>query len=158
MAISKKIIKFLEKNKVKYDLIKHRKVFTAFDKAATIKIKLNLIGKTLILKGDNKLIMVLISGNKNLDKNKFKKIAKIKKIDFVSEKLIKNKFKGVKIGTIPPFGILWKTSTFIDKKLFQNSKIFINAGDYCWSIKINPNNLKKIIPDLIVGNFSQNKK
>ena len=32
-----KIIKFLEKGKVKYEILKHRTVYTAFDKAKTLK-------------------------------------------------------------------------------------------------------------------------
>jgi len=66
-------IDFLEKAKVKYELIKHRKVFTAQDKAATLKVKPNIIGKTLVLKIDKRISVVLIPANKNLDKNKFKK-------------------------------------------------------------------------------------
>ena len=47
--------------------------------------------------------------------------------------------------------------TFIDKKLFLQSKIIISSGDYSYSIKINPKDFKKILPDLIVGDFSQKK-
>jgi len=158
-------IDFLEKAKVKYELIKHRQVFTAQDKAATLKVKPNIIGKTLVLKIDKRISVVLIPANKNLDKNKFKKVAKalptgrqVKNLDFVSEKVIKNKFKGVKIGAIPPFGNLWGLLTFIDGSLTNQPKIIINGGDYNFSIKITPASFKKIVPDLVVGNFSKPKK
>jgi hypothetical protein len=51
MAIPKKIINFLEKAKVKYEIIKHKTVFTAFDKSQTLKVPEKIVGKTLILKG-----------------------------------------------------------------------------------------------------------
>ena len=178
MAVSKKIISFLEKNKVKYEILKHRTVYTAFDKAKTLKIPEKMVGKTLVLKTDGKLAMVLIPANKNLDLQKFKKLAKalpaaclpdrqgrpVKKIDFASERLIKNKFKGVKVGAIPPFGLqparhpTKKILTFIDKSLLKNPKIIVNGGNYNFSIKISSNQLKKILPDAIFGNFSEKKK
>lgn len=158
MPIPQKLIKFLKKNKVKYTPVKHRTVYTAFDKAATFKVRPNIIGKTLILKIDKSLVVVLIPANKNLDKNKFKKVAKVKNLNFVSERIIKNKLKGVKVGAIPPFGNLWRLPTFIDESLINQPKIIVNGGDHNWSIKISPAALKKIIPDLIIGTFSKAKK
>jgi len=157
MPISQKLIKFLEKNKVKHEQIKHRTVYTAFDKAVTLKVPQKMVGKTLVIKLNKNPAIILISANKNLDKNKFKKIAKTKKVDFVSERIIKNKLKGVKVGVIPPFGNLWRLPTFIDAQLLTQSKIIVNGGDYNWSIKISPANLKKLIPDLIIGNFSKSR-
>jgi Ala-tRNA(Pro) deacylase len=167
MAVPNSVLRFLQKSNVKYNEIDHRIVYTAADKAATLKVKPNIIGKTLVLKVDNNFTLVLIPGNRNLDKNKFKKAANewrkkigqksAKKIDFVSERLIKNKFKGVKLGALPPFGNLWGIPTFIDKSLFLNKQIFINSGNYQSSLKINPNILKKLIPDLIVGQLSRSK-
>lgn len=164
MPIPQKLIKFLEKNKVKYEPIKHRTVYTAFDKAATLKVPQKMVGKTLVIKLDKNPAIILISANKNLDynppatRNKFKKIAKTKKVDFVSERIIKNKLKGVKVGAIPPFGNLWSLATFIDAQLLTQSKIIVNGGDYNWSIKISPANFKKLIPDLIIGSFSKSRK
>jgi len=166
MAIAKKITDFLDKNKIKYEKISHRTVYTAYDKAATLKVKPNMIGKTLILKIDpsttlragTDLVIALISGNKNLDKNKLRKIAKVKRVDFVSETVIKNKFKGVKIGAIPPFGNLWGLQTFVDRALTNQPKIIVSGGDYNWSIKITPAVLKKTTLDLVAGSFSKPRK
>lgn len=58
---------------------------------------------------------------------------------------------------IPPFGNLWRLPTFIDAQLLTQSKIIVNGGDYNWSIKISPANLKKLIPDLIIGSFSKSR-
>ena len=188
MAIPKKVINFLEKGKVKYEAIGHRTVYTAFDKAKTLKISEKMVGKTLVLKmnpvgsrrlsfgASGKLAVVLIPANKKLDKGKIKKFVKTKKIEFASERLIKNKLKarlpryakhcgqGVKVGAIPPFGLqpahhpTRKILTFIDKSLLKNPKIIVNGGNYNFSIKISSNQLKKILPDAIFGNFSEKKK
>jgi len=158
MPIPKKIINFLEKNKVKYEAIQHRIVYTAFDKAATLKVPERIVGKTLVMKMDKKIGLALIPANKVLDKEKFKKMAKAKNVDFIKEAWMKKNLKGLKVGAIPPFGNLWRLLTFIDKSLLNQPKIIINGGDYNFSIKITPASLKKLIHDLVIGNFSKARK
>ncbi len=170
MAIPSKVLKFLDAAKIKYELVKHRTVYTAYDKAATLKVLQKIVGKTLVIKLDRSFALVLIPANKNLEKDKLKKIIKAKKIDFVSERIIINRLKGVTVGAIPPFGILWRSClkvakkadyhlpTFIDRSLLIAPKIFLNAGDYNFSIKINGADLRKLIPDCIVGSFGKTKK
>jgi len=158
MAASQKLINFLEKSKIKYELLKHKTVYTAHDKAATLRVPEKIVGKTLVVRLDKNPALVLISANKNLDKQKLKKIAKVKNVDFIKEAWMKKNLKGVKVGAIPPFGNLWRLPTFVDRTLINQSKIIINGGDYNWSIKINPAVLKKLISDLIIGSFSKAKK
>jgi len=156
--IPSKIINFLDKSKVKYEKIEHRTVYTAYDKAATLRVSEKIIGKTLVVKFDKTYALVLIPANKNLDKEKLKKIAKTRSADFAKENWMKKNFKGIKMGTTPPFGIIWKIQTFIDKSLIKEPKIFVNSGDYNWSIKIKGSTLKNLIPDLIAGSFTKIKK
>jgi len=171
--ISSKTVKFLDKSKVKYEKIEHKVVFTAYDKAATLRVKPNVIGKTLVLKTDpsaqlragNNLVMALIPGNKNLDKNKFKTTVSVwrkkqgqkpaKSVDFISETVMKNKFKGFKIGSIPPFGELFKIPAFIDGGLLKEKNIFVATGCYDVSLKISPKVFEKM--GAVKGNFSKAK-
>lgn len=157
MAVSKKIINFLEKSKVKYQILKHKTVYTAFDKSQTLKVPEKIVGKTLIVKLNNSLAMILIPADKNLDINRLKKKTK-KKVALVSERLIKNKIKGVKVGAIPPFGDLWQIPTFIEKSFKKEKVIILNGGDYNFSIKIKTKDLQKLIPNVIFGNFSRKRR
>jgi len=73
--LSKTIQKFLDTNKIKYEVIEHKTVYTAFDKAATLHAKPAIIGKTVVVCFDKKHYMLgLIPANKNLDKKKLLKI------------------------------------------------------------------------------------
>ncbi len=158
MPIPKKITKYLEKAKVKYEPVKHKTVYTAHDKAATLRVPEKIVGKTLVMKFDRNVGLVLIPANKNLDKVKFRKVAKAKNVDFVKEAWMKKNLKGVKVGAIPAFGNLFKLPTFVEKSLLRNPKIILNSGDYNFSIKISSINFKKLIPDLITGSFGKAKK
>ena len=167
MPIPKKIVNFLQTSKVKHDFLEHKKVYTAFDKSKTLGLKPKFIAKSLALKLDNQLVLALIPANKNLDKNKFKEIFNVwckkqglkpaKKADFATERLMKNRFKGVKLGVLPPFGNIFKCPTFAVKSLLGKDKIVFNSGDYRNSILIKGEYLYKLIPDLAIGNFAKSK-
>ena len=169
MVIAKKIIKFLDKSGAKYEIINHRTVFTAFDKSRTLKEKANIVGKTLVLKINPKeMVIALIPGDKNLDKAKIKKIINlqrkkeakkiVKKIEFASERLMKNRLKGMKMGAVAPFGSLFKISTFVNKSLLNKKKIILNSGRLDLSIMIKGSDFEKIVRDLIKGSFVKSKK
>jgi prolyl-tRNA editing enzyme YbaK/EbsC (Cys-tRNA(Pro) deacylase) len=162
--MNKKIEKFLNDNKIKYEVILHKKVFTAIDKAATLKIKQKLSGKTLVLRADKDFVVALIPANKNLNKDALKKTINflrkklgntaIKKIDFASETQIKKVFKGAKTGAVVPFGVVWRKVLFVDKSFLKEKAIFINSGDYFQSLKISPKIFQKL-PDCFLGSFSK---
>ena len=126
MPIPQRIIKYLGDSK--YDAVEHRTVFTGHDKAATLKVPEKTVGKTLVMKIDKDLGIVLIPANKNLDKVKLKKLAGAKKIDFASETVIKNRIKGMRQGAIPPLGGPWKLPVYADRAFLKNPKILINSG------------------------------
>lgn len=158
MPIPQKIIKFLEKAKIKYEPIEHRTVYTAYDKAATLKVPQRIVGKTLVVKLEKRPALVLIPANKNLDPQKLKKIAKARKADFIKEAWMKKNLKGVKVGAISPFGNLWQLPTYMERSLINLPKLIINGGDYNFSIKLPGKALKKLVSDLIIGSFSKTRK
>jgi len=172
--LSKTIKKFLDKNKVKYEVLEHRTVYTAFDKAATLaasigKITPAMVAKTVVVSLDGKdHALGLIPSNKNLDKKRvletFNKLQKktgqknYKKIDFAKEQWMKKNIKGVKVGTTPPFGVLYKLPFFIDNTLIKQSNIVVNGGGYEISIKLSPASLIKLDKSTLKGSFSMAKK
>ena len=161
MAIPKKIINFLEKSGVRNDVITHRKVYTAIDKARTLKMKAHLVAKTVVLKVDRLPLIALIPADTMLDLEKLKKILgtekKVRKINFASEKWIKENIKGMKEGAIPPFGSIWGLPVLVDKGLMKNTKIVVNSGSHTQSIRLTPSALRKLIPGLKEGIFSKKK-
>lgn len=102
--MDKKIQKFLEAEGVKFEVIKHRKVYTAFNAAETQHVNPKEVVKTVLVKADkplafvtepgdkvekHNLILVAVPAGKHLD---FKKIDKF--IFDVQTKLYKKLVKG----------------------------------------------------------------
>ncbi|MFH1643236.1 MAG: YbaK/EbsC family protein [Patescibacteria group bacterium] len=164
----KKIINFLEKNKIEYDLLDHRIVFTAYDKANTLRLPEKTIAKVLLMSIDREKIFALLASNKRLCKVKFKEVINdrrkkkglkvIKKIDFVKETWMKKNMLGIDLGALPPLGSLWKMETIADKSLMRQKEIVVSLGKYNFSVKVKTFDLKEKVPNLFIGDFSKVKK
>ncbi len=165
MAISKKIINYLEKNGYKYEIIKHKTTYTAWDVSQTEKVKPQEVVKALVIKLDKDYVLGLLSANRNLDKKKFLKVVNAdrkkrgekisKKIDFAKEVWMKKNISG-KVGAVAPFGNLLGLKLYIDGLLFKNKKLYLGSGEHTFSIRVNTKQFLKT-EQPIKGSFSVKK-
>ncbi len=135
MSIPAKIKNYLTKNKLKFEIIKHKTVFTAYDLAQTTQLKLNQIGKTLFVKADKDYYLILLPGNRRLNIPKLKKILKAKKVSIVKEKEMAKELK-IKPGAITPFGSLYKVGVVVDNSLTKVTDALFGAGSFTESLRI----------------------
>jgi len=167
MAVLKSLINLLEKHKIKYQVIDHKKTYTALDTAETQHLKPQEIVKTLVIKlGAKKYILALLPANKNLNKVKLKKevnkwlkkdgLKVVKTVEFAKEAWMKKNLKG-KLGAAVPFGGLSKLPAFIDRALLRQKDLIINTGDYQKSIKLAAKKFLEV-EEMVRGSFSEAKK
>jgi Ala-tRNA(Pro) deacylase len=142
MAIPQKVIKYLNSAKTAYKPIVHKTVFTAYDAAQTLGVKLNEIAKTLVIKADKNYILAVLPASSRLDLGKLKKIVKAKKVEISKENVMQKVFK-VKPGAITPFGNLYKVPVFVDKAMLRAKKIIAGAGSYEDSVLMTAKNFLK---------------
>ena len=142
MPIPAKLKKFLEKNNIDYEELKHKTVFTVHDKAKTLKMKLKELAKTLALKADKKYLLVVLPADSMLDIAKLKKILGAKKLEIVKETVLSKVFK-IKPGAQVPFGTYHKVPVFVDQALLKSKVIIASAGSYTESIKMKTKDLLK---------------
>ena len=153
MAINKKLQKLLEKEKVKYEVQEHRKVFTAFDEAQTSHLKAKEVAKTVLVKLDKNFALVVIPAAKHVDFTKIKKKSKAKKVSLAKENDI-IKATGAKIGLVAPFGVLYSLPTYMDNAVAKGKYIIASAGSYTESLQIKPKDFIKLNTP-ITGSFSK---
>lgn len=152
--IAKQLEKLLKENKTKYETVEHRKVFTAFDAAATQDLETKEVAKAVLLKGKKNLYLAVLPAGNNCD---FKALSKLTndKVSMAKEKDIAKNINA-KIGLIAPFGSLYELSVFIDKKLLKNKKLNLPAGSYTESVIVSTKDYLKL-ENPVPGNFAIKK-
>ncbi|MFA6271867.1 MAG: YbaK/EbsC family protein [Patescibacteria group bacterium] len=153
MPISKKLLGSLDENKTKYEIIEHKKVYTAFDLANTLKLKLSEIAKTLLVKTEKEYYLVVLPAHYRLDLTKLKKILNAKKITIAKENVMQKVFK-VKPGAITPFGFIHKTKVVMDKSLNKSTRVLLGSGSFKESIAMKVKDYVKMV-DPIQGIFAK---
>lgn len=144
--ISKKVISYLDEKKYKYEIIRHRTTYTAWDTAQTEKVKPQEVAKTLIVKIDNDWILAVLPSNRNLGKKELLKIINserkrkkepvAKKLNFAEEKWMKKNIKIGKLGAIPPFKELFGKDVYLDRMILKSKKFYVSSGEYDASFRI----------------------
>ncbi len=150
----KSLEKHLKTNKIKFEVVEHRKVFTAFDAAATQDLKTTEVAKAVLLKGKKSLYLAVLPAGSNCDFKALSKLAE-DKLSMAKESDITKNLK-TKIGLIAPFGSLYKLPVFLDKKLLKNKKINLPAGSYTESVIMSIKDYQKLEQPTL-GNFSIKK-
>jgi prolyl-tRNA editing enzyme YbaK/EbsC (Cys-tRNA(Pro) deacylase) len=153
--IPKKLETYLLSKSAKYYPVDHKKVFTAFDAAKTMKVELNEIAKNLLVKTKSDLAIVVVGADQNIDLAKLAKFLKIAKVDLPKEKVITEKLK-VKPGNLSAFGGLYKIPVYIDNKFAGGREAIFSSGDLTTSIRMK---VKEFVTleNAVIGTFGVKK-
>ncbi|MFH0854112.1 MAG: YbaK/EbsC family protein [bacterium] len=138
--LPKKLEKFLKDHNINYDLLEHKKVYTAFDAAQTLKKKLEDIAKTLAIKADKKYALIVLPASHRADLDKLKKMLKVDKLEIVKETEMA-KVLNVKPGAVTPFGKFHNVPVYLDNALLKSRLIVASTGSFTESILLKTKDL-----------------
>jgi len=161
MPVPKQIINYLDKRGAKYAIVTHKKVYTAYDAAQTLRRKLDEIAKNLLVKTNKGFVLVLLPASKRLDLKKLKKLMNakgkgIKKIEIPKEGVMVRIFK-IKPGALGAFGSVHELEVYMDKNLQRVKKAIFPTGSFTDSVEMAMKEFEKLEKP-IVGMFSEAKK
>lgn len=142
MSASKKITVHLGKKNVKFAVVEHKTVFTAYDLAQTLGAKLEEIAKTLLVRVEFPKIqkkaagyyVVVLPASYRLDLEKVKKALKAAKVSLAPEKAMKK--LGIEPGALTPFGSLRGLGVVADKTLLKTKEMLMGAESFTESLRL----------------------
>jgi aspartyl-tRNA synthetase len=143
--VFKEIIKLLEANKVRHELMEHEPVRTSEEAAKVRGTKLGDAAKAMVLASkeyENKLYMVVIPADRQLDLIKAEGIIG-ESLRVASAEEVES-YTGLQVGGIPPFGRLLKMDLFYDSALFTKESSVFNCGRKDRSVMMDTSDLIKL--------------
>ena len=120
---------------ISFTQTQHSPVYTSAEAAEVRGASLHSGAKALIIKGGENFLMVVIPADLSLDSHALRTLLGTKKLRFATKEEVLD-LTGLTPGSIPPFGTLFKLSTYCDERLADNERINFNAGDHCVSIQM----------------------
>jgi Ala-tRNA(Pro) deacylase len=131
-----KLQEYLDENRVKYLSAKHSPAFTAQEVAAAAHIPGNEMAKTVVVKLDGTMAMVVLPAPEMVRMGHLKAETGADTVDLASEQEFKTRFPDCEVGAMPPFGNLYEMDTFVAESLAENPEIAFNGGTHTEVIKM----------------------
>ena len=143
--IEKKIVKMLEEQGVKYELLEHEPVYTSEQAAEVRGVPLKTGVKALVCKTSaKKFILVLVRADKRADLDSVVELEGAKKVSLASpEEVLKH--TGCKIGSVPPFGHKKALKTYLDREILEEDEVNFNIGEHTKSIRMKAGDLLRVM-------------
>lgn len=127
---------FLHENGVKYEVQRHREVFTMQEVAAELHEPGAHVTKVLIAWADHKLVMLVLPATAHVDFELVKKMLGAEMVRRAREEEFKPLFPDCDVGAMPPFGSFYKVPMYVDRSLTTEPYLVFQAGSHRETMKI----------------------
>lgn len=131
-----KLQKYLEENDVPFETIPHSQTFTAQETAAATHVPGREMAKTVMVKLDGELAMVVLPAPRMVSLERLKRVTGATEVALADEEEFKDRFPDVEAGAMPPFGNLWGLPVFVDRRLREDEAIVFEAGSHTEAVRL----------------------
>jgi Ala-tRNA(Pro) deacylase len=128
--------KLFQENGVEFTTIPHSQAFTAQEIAASAHIPGKEMAKTVMVKLDGELAMVVLPATDQLSTSRLADTTGAQEVGVASEDEFADRFPDCEVGAMPPFGTLWGLTVFVDERLREDEQIAFNAGTHTELVKL----------------------
>lgn len=136
--------RFLKKHNLQAEIICFEEPVMSSKQAERLT-KGNIV-KSILLIADDKPLLCILPGNKQVDFEKVKRIKNAKEVRLAKAKEVKE-ISGYDIGSLPPFGHKQKIETIVDKAVLSFDTFYCGGGSHYCLLKITSKEFKKLFSD-----------
>jgi Ala-tRNA(Pro) deacylase len=140
-----RMLEYLEKAGVKYEVKEHKPTFSAQQMAAAEHEPGKYVAKPVIVRVDGKFCMCVLAACRKIDLQMLKKQLGAKSVELAEEEEVGKLFGDCELGAEPPFGNLYDVPTIMDKALEQDDHIMFQAGSHDKAIQIKMADYRKLV-------------
>jgi Ala-tRNA(Pro) deacylase len=140
-----KLKDYLDGQKVKYVTITHSPAFTAQEIAAAAHIDGREMAKTVMVKVDGEMAMVVLPASMKVDFGRLLDATGAQEVELAHEREFEDLFPGCALGTMPPFGNLFGLRTYVAEELTEDEDIAFNAGSPTELIRLSFNDYMRLV-------------
>jgi len=149
--VAKKLVEFLDQQKVHYQIIRHTPSYTAQGVAAATHISGKELVKTVIVKVDGVFSMVVVPASRRVDVPGLRRALGTMDVLVASEEEFKDRFPGCETGAMPPFGNLYSMPVIVDSNVTADDEIAFNAGSHAEVIRIAYHDFKRLVSPRVMS-------
>ena len=125
-----KLKQYLDDNNIKYVTVHHSRAYTMQKAAEYAHISGKEVAKTVMVKIDGKMAMVVLPAPEHVDLDLLKGAARAHSVEVAGEQEFKNLFPQCDVGAMPPFGNIYGMDVYVEEGLGEDEMIAFKAGSH----------------------------
>ncbi len=142
---SKNLTDFLFEHKVKYTTISHTPAYTAQEIAASAHIPGMKIAKSVVVRIDGKLCILVEPANYKVDLKALQTELGAHSVELAHEYEFEDTFPGCETGAVPPIGELFDVDVYVDDVIKYQDEIAFSAGNHSELVKMRYADFEKLV-------------
>jgi len=127
---------FLDQEHTPYTTLHHDRTVTAHETASATHLSRNLFAKTVMLKIDGTLAMMVMPTSYRIDLVRLSRALGGPMVELADETEFKDAFPDCEVGAMPPFGNLYGLPVFVDSRLASQTEVAFNAGTHTDAVRM----------------------
>lgn len=134
--LSPRLHNFLDQQHSNYSTLQHDRTVTAHETASAAHVSRQLFAKTVMLKVDGSLAMMVMPAAYRVDLTRLSRALGGRMTELAEETEFKDAFPDCETGAMPPFGNLYGLPVFVDSRLAAQDEIAFNAGTHTDAVRM----------------------
>lgn len=143
--LGRRFTDLLETQHIPYSLITHQKAFTARQIAAQSHVAPQELAKSVIVKLDNELAMVVLPASHHVNIAALATATGAGTARLAHESDFKRCFPDCEVGAMPPFGNLYNIPVIVDESLTKDKEIAFNCGSHEELLRMSYEDFAKLV-------------
>lgn len=153
MSLGERLGRFLEAEKVDYQLLPHREAFTAQEVAQASRVPGRELAKALVVREDvGRYLMLVLPAPCRVDLMAVKTATGKRKVSLASEEEFRSLFPDCETGAMPPFGNLYGLPVYVDACFPQAEPFVFQAGNHHEAVRMTYQDYERLVRP-IAGEF-----
>lgn len=132
----KKLVEYLDRNRIKYITINHSPAYTAREVAASTLVPRREFAKTVVVTLDDRPAMAVVPASRHVDLDALAALAGAGSAELEDESRFADEFPDCDPGAMPPFGNLYDMPVYVDTIIREDDDIVFNAGTHTQVIRM----------------------
>lgn len=134
--LSPRLHTFLDERHAPYATLSHARTITAHETAAAAHVGEQLFAKTVMLKIDGAMAMMVMPAAYRIDLTRLSRALGGSAVEIAQESEFKGAFPDCELGAMPPFGNLYGMPVYVDARLSGHPEIVFNAGTHTDAVRM----------------------
>ena len=155
MAVAPNLENYLQKQKVKYQVVTHSHSEHSMETAEKAHVHGDALAKGVLVKDDDGYLLVVLPADYHIELDSLHRLLG-QDVAMVDEAILAEVFSDCELGAVPPIGMAYGVKTIWDPKssLGKQDEVFFEAGDHQTLVRMSGVQFHELMAPAERGEFS----